>query len=221
MNVYQQVAEHFADMHDTPGRMCAKGVIRQAVPWTDARTIFYWRLRRRLAVDGSCKRIIEASGGTRTLAEARVLLKSWFADSIDASDSTGTDSSPGQAQASASAASGLTAQLLRMVGKSSAAGNKSKSAASAGGIESQWNNDSGVVAWLDGAGQTTLEHNLKRVQAQRVTSEVMSLGVEDSDAAVQGILAMLEKLEDGKKDEAIKALRRGVIFSKGSTEDSS
>jgi hypothetical protein len=32
---------------------------------------------------------------------------------------------------------------------------------------------------------------------------------------------MLEKLEDGKKDEAIKALRRGVIFSKGSTEDSS
>ena len=44
--------------------------------------------------------------------------------------------------------------------------------------------------------------------------QVMALGVEDSGAAVQGILAMLDKLEGVKKDEAIKALRRGVIFTK-------
>ena len=46
--VFQQVAVHFADLHDTPGRMRAKGVIRREVKWAASRTFFYWRLRRRL-----------------------------------------------------------------------------------------------------------------------------------------------------------------------------
>lgn len=46
--VYQQVAVHFADLHDTPGRMKAKEVIRHQVRWAESRTFFYWRLRRRL-----------------------------------------------------------------------------------------------------------------------------------------------------------------------------
>lgn len=39
---------HFADLHDTPGRMKAKGVIRKLVPWAESRSYFYWRLTRRL-----------------------------------------------------------------------------------------------------------------------------------------------------------------------------
>lgn len=39
---------HFADLHDTPGRMKAKGVIRKQVQWADSRAYFYWRLTRRL-----------------------------------------------------------------------------------------------------------------------------------------------------------------------------
>lgn len=39
---------HFADLHDTPGRMKAKGVIRRKVKWSESRRFFYWRLRRRL-----------------------------------------------------------------------------------------------------------------------------------------------------------------------------
>lgn len=39
---------HFADLHDTPGRMKAKEVIRQQVRWAESRSFFYWRLRRRL-----------------------------------------------------------------------------------------------------------------------------------------------------------------------------
>eukprot|EP00981_Chlorochromonas_danica_P013150 scaffold5903_cov165-Ochromonas_danica.AAC.25 len=46
--VFQQVAVHFADLHDTPGRMKAKEVIRHQVRWAESRTFFYWRLRRRL-----------------------------------------------------------------------------------------------------------------------------------------------------------------------------
>lgn len=45
---YHTVATTFADMHDTPGRMTAKGVIRECVPWSTSRAYFYWRMRRRL-----------------------------------------------------------------------------------------------------------------------------------------------------------------------------
>jgi acetyl-CoA carboxylase/biotin carboxylase 1 len=46
--VFQQVAVHFADLHDTPGRMRAKGVIKKQIMWSQSRAFFYWRLRRRL-----------------------------------------------------------------------------------------------------------------------------------------------------------------------------
>jgi acetyl-CoA carboxylase / biotin carboxylase 1 len=46
--VYQQIAVHFADLHDTPGRMKAKDVIRRQVDWKDSRRFFYYRLKRRL-----------------------------------------------------------------------------------------------------------------------------------------------------------------------------
>jgi len=46
--IYTQVAESFADLHDTPGRMKAKGVISEVVQWKNARSYFFWRLRRKL-----------------------------------------------------------------------------------------------------------------------------------------------------------------------------
>jgi acetyl-CoA carboxylase/biotin carboxylase 1 len=47
--VYRHVALQFADLHDTPGRMLAKGAIRKVLQWRNARRYLYWRLRRRLA----------------------------------------------------------------------------------------------------------------------------------------------------------------------------
>lgn len=71
--VYQQVAVHFADLHDTPGRMKAKGVIKRQVMWAHSRTFFYWRLRRRL---------LEFDYALRTAAasrkEATIEFQSWF-----------------------------------------------------------------------------------------------------------------------------------------------
>ena len=58
--VYRQVAEHFADLHDRPGRMLAKGVIRSVVPWRRARVFFFHRLRRRLSVFEAVALIREA-----------------------------------------------------------------------------------------------------------------------------------------------------------------
>jgi acetyl-CoA carboxylase/biotin carboxylase 1 len=79
------VAVQFADLHDTPGRMEAVGVIRKAVPWGQARSFFYWRLRRRLAEFHLRKEVLKAGDGKEggkeggmTLLQASALLKSWF-----------------------------------------------------------------------------------------------------------------------------------------------
>ena len=58
--VYEQVAIQFCELHDTPGRMEAVGVIENAVDWKDARSYFFWRLRRKLAEFDLRKKIIEA-----------------------------------------------------------------------------------------------------------------------------------------------------------------
>jgi len=49
--LYVQISHEFADLHDRPGRMKAKGVIRDIVPWARAREYFFWRVRRRLMQD--------------------------------------------------------------------------------------------------------------------------------------------------------------------------
>jgi len=48
-NIFQQVAINFADLHDTPGRMKAKGCVKEIVSWDTARQFFYNRLNIRLS----------------------------------------------------------------------------------------------------------------------------------------------------------------------------
>ncbi|KAI5291473.1 acetyl-coenzyme-A carboxylase, partial [Ascosphaera acerosa] len=62
--VYLQIALQFADLHDRAGRMQAKGVIRQALTWKQARRFFYWRLRRRLNEDVFLKQMALATPKT-------------------------------------------------------------------------------------------------------------------------------------------------------------
>jgi len=44
---YNPIGELLCDLHDRPQRMVAKGVVKKVVPWAEARTTFYWRLKRR------------------------------------------------------------------------------------------------------------------------------------------------------------------------------
>lgn len=81
--VYEQIAVQFCELHDTPGRMKAVGVIEKAVEWKEARTYFYWRLRRKLAEFDFRKKIVETyqvgrGDTTISLIEASKLIKSWF-----------------------------------------------------------------------------------------------------------------------------------------------
>eukprot|EP01006_Ploeotia_vitrea_P060453 TRINITY_DN75945_c0_g1_i1.p1 TRINITY_DN75945_c0_g1~~TRINITY_DN75945_c0_g1_i1.p1 ORF type:complete len:400 (-),score=32.40 TRINITY_DN75945_c0_g1_i1:42-1061(-) len=55
--VYKTIAVQFADLHDKPGRMLAKGAIRSVVPWQESRQYFYKRLQRRRHEVCICKRM--------------------------------------------------------------------------------------------------------------------------------------------------------------------
>lgn len=81
--VYEQISVQFCELHDTPGRMKAVGVIEKQVEWSESRTFFYWRLRRKLAEFDLRKKLIEATEVGRAVAtltplEASSVVKSWF-----------------------------------------------------------------------------------------------------------------------------------------------
>lgn len=81
--IYVQVATEFADLHDTPGRMKAKSCIREVVEWKNARTFFYWRLKRQLAEFQLRRDLVKCSAGTVTFADAEQLLKTWFTEAVN------------------------------------------------------------------------------------------------------------------------------------------
>lgn len=85
--VYEQISVQFCELHDTPGRMKAVGVIERAVEWKKARSYFYWRLRRKLAEFDLRKKVLETfqvGRGDATMSPigASRLIKSWFLDTL-------------------------------------------------------------------------------------------------------------------------------------------
>lgn len=81
--VYEQISVQFCELHDTPGRMEAVGVIEKQVEWRQARSFFYWRLRRKLAEFDLRKKIVESADVGRGVKapsplEASAIIKQWF-----------------------------------------------------------------------------------------------------------------------------------------------
>jgi acetyl-CoA carboxylase/biotin carboxylase 1 len=83
--VYTQISVQFCELHDTPGRMKAVGVITKDIEWEDSRSYFFWRLRRKLAEFDLRKKMMVAGdvGRGRTLmspTEASLMIKQWFTE---------------------------------------------------------------------------------------------------------------------------------------------
>merc|ERR1712157_99854 len=93
--VYEQVAVQFCELHDTPGRMQAVGVIKRAVEWKNARVYFYWRLRRKLAEFDLRKKIFETYKVGRSSAitsiDASKMIRGWFLETPGATDALWND----------------------------------------------------------------------------------------------------------------------------------
>uniref|UniRef100_H2YM73 Uncharacterized protein n=1 Tax=Ciona savignyi TaxID=51511 RepID=H2YM73_CIOSA len=75
--IYHQVAVKFADLHDTPGGMLAKGCLSGILTWKTSRNFLYWRLRRLLLQDDVKSR---CHGANRDLTNAQidVMIRRWF-----------------------------------------------------------------------------------------------------------------------------------------------
>jgi acetyl-CoA carboxylase/biotin carboxylase 1 len=78
--IYHQVAVEFADLHDTPGRMKAKGVISDVLEWPKTREFFYWKLRRRLCEQKTIK-LIQKADSSLGRGEVIAMLRGWFVES--------------------------------------------------------------------------------------------------------------------------------------------
>ena len=93
--VYEQVAVQFCELHDTPGRMQAVGVIERAVEWKESRSYFYWRLRRKLAEFDLRKKLLETyqvgRGETISPVEASKVIKGWFLETPGATNALWND----------------------------------------------------------------------------------------------------------------------------------
>jgi acetyl-CoA carboxylase/biotin carboxylase 1 len=68
--LYTQIAHEFADLHDRAGRMKAKGCISEVLKWRTARSFFYWRILKRQQMDALQERLMGASGGRLSQADA-------------------------------------------------------------------------------------------------------------------------------------------------------
>ncbi|VDK32010.1 unnamed protein product [Taenia asiatica] len=64
MPIYQQVAHHFADLHDTPGRLVARGLVHGSVEWGSSRAFFFARLARRVLEQEAVERLWRAHNPT-------------------------------------------------------------------------------------------------------------------------------------------------------------
>eukprot|EP01006_Ploeotia_vitrea_P038946 TRINITY_DN66291_c5_g2_i1.p1 TRINITY_DN66291_c5_g2~~TRINITY_DN66291_c5_g2_i1.p1 ORF type:complete len:1951 (+),score=1116.81 TRINITY_DN66291_c5_g2_i1:135-5855(+) len=81
--LYHQMASAFADLHDTPGRMKAKGVIRDIVKWRGSRRYFYWRLRRRLVENEYAGKITKATSSLRGDSRARLQQQAYLRQVVE------------------------------------------------------------------------------------------------------------------------------------------
>lgn len=79
--IYTQIAVQFADLHDTAGRMVAKGVVRKELQWKESRSYFYYRLRRRL-VEEQMRGEMEGMERSRQTE----VIKGWFEKSQEGAD---------------------------------------------------------------------------------------------------------------------------------------
>jgi len=78
--VYTQIATEFADLHDKTGRMKAKGVIKQAVPWSRSREFFFYLAQRRILEDDYVAKLKAADGSTDTASATETLQAMYSGD---------------------------------------------------------------------------------------------------------------------------------------------
>lgn len=185
--VYHQIALAFAQMHDTPQRMMAKGVLRGVVPWIESRAFFSARLRRRMAEE-SLLRHIKAADSEISRENAVSMLRSWFNSSFSA----GNVVVPGRRSKSEEAIAHvqLAATSAAITNTSSITSSNSSSTSSLGEKEMAWESDGAFMSWVESAsGAARIAIELKALKQRAATAVVTELAAtaEGTDGLIRGL----------------------------------
>ena len=77
MPIYHQIAINFADLHDTPGSLLAKGCISGVLEWKTSRVYLYWRLKR-LILQNEVRIKCQSANSELTTLQVDTMLSRWF-----------------------------------------------------------------------------------------------------------------------------------------------
>ena len=188
---YVQVATHFADLHDTPGRMKAKGAIHGIVDWRHSRGFFYWRLRRKLA-EFSLVQHIKKMSSHLTDASISQMLRVWYLRSF----AKRRPSSPESMSTWRHYAGGVIAGSPSQIATTSQSGGQEKSDPVADSIK--WADDRSFLGWMSNSA-AEIDREVASLRENHVVEELMKLLNRDRRSMITGIRRVFQNLDSTEK----------------------
>jgi acetyl-CoA carboxylase/biotin carboxylase 1 len=191
MPVYHQVALAFAQMHDTPQRMMAKGVLRGVVPWIKSRAFFSARLRRRMAEE-SLLCHIKAADSEVSRGNAVSMLRSWFNSSFSAGNVVNVSGRKNESEEAIAHVqlAAASAAVTNISSSSTITSSNSSSTSSLGEKEMAWENDGAFMSWVESAsGAARIAIELKALKQRAATAVVTELAAtaEGTNGLIRGL----------------------------------
>lgn len=159
--VYIGIATSFAQMHDTPVRMLAKGVLKGIIPWENSRKFFALRLKRRLAEEALYKHVASADASI-SLPTAKDMVKSWYF------------SSPMEAQGGDFSGLQLVSDINLTTDQE----------------ERMWRDDHAFMSWIESSnGAARISMELKNLRQKSASKLVTSLSTtpEGTEGLIKGL----------------------------------
>jgi acetyl-CoA carboxylase/biotin carboxylase 1 len=186
--VYAQISLQFADLHDRAGRMEAKGTIRSALQWKEARRFFYWRVRRRLNEETVLRKLTSASSANTSSSTA-----STASTSSSSSSSSSTSLSPNTTNG-APTGGARERHLSTLKAWSSL-------------TDAQWEKDDrAVAAWYEDT-RKDIQAKIDALRTQAVAADVAALLRSNKDGGLKGVKQVLAMLPVEEREGVLGFLR--------------
>lgn len=184
LGTYLQIATHFADLHDTPGRMSAKNAINGVVPWRRARSFFYWRLRRRLA-EFALRRAVCSVDDSITRSDAAEHIRNWYILSVR-QESKSQSPEPAWKQYALGGQSRNRASQRVSISTGQESG------------DSLWDDDRRVLSWLNDSGQD-IDAKITALRHDVIQQRIAALSQQNPRAALAGLVTMMGQLSAAER----------------------
>ncbi|KAJ1972613.1 acetyl-coenzyme-A carboxylase, partial [Dimargaris cristalligena] len=204
--VYSQIALHFAELHDTPGRMHAKGAIRRILDWKDARRYFYWRTLRRVQEEHARRAIVTACPSTDR-SQQTTLLSRWFyqdnPDLLPLADLSLQTSNDSRGNSGSSNKAGENGQSTTPSG-SPLVTHEHDSA-----MEKAWtqaDNDREVAQWFQ-TRHDWLQKCIQKLESTHRRTQIVTLAAQNQRDFLAGVKDWLSALPDSDRQAALQSVR--------------